>query len=108
MAEDERVALIPVLAKIFLELCRGFCLDVADLRSEAVSDAHESLIRPGVPRLVGDRARSEQRDLEAWSRGMGGLFRIVSASNDARDKNVLKTVENRLLRSTPIALVLGL
>ena len=105
VAEDERVALCSVLAKIILEFRRGFCLDVADLRAEAVADSHESLIRAGIPRLVGDRPRGQQRDLELGAMRRGALAVVSAGNQTSRARAMLKTVENRHIESTPIALV---
>ena len=76
VSEDERVALSSVLTEIILEFCRGFRLDVADLRAEAVANPGESLIGAAVPRLVGDRAGRQERDLEG--RMMAALLAVGS------------------------------
>src|SRR5579863_1927999 len=82
VGDDQIVSLGAVLAEVFVELGWCLCLDVADLRAEAVSDAEEATVGSGVPRLVGDRTGRQQRHLEPFV--AGGCRPVACASTTVR------------------------
>jgi hypothetical protein len=64
VADDQVIALRALLPEVLVELGGSPGLNVTDLSAEAIADPHQAAVRPGVPRLIGDRSRGEQRDAE--------------------------------------------
>ena len=94
VAEHEVVALASVLTEVFVELGRRLRLDVADLGAEAVADLEQPSVGAGVPRLVGDGPRCQERDFEGVSRRSGACCcRSRRHAAEARPANAT-SVEN--------------
>jgi hypothetical protein len=79
VSKDEVVSLGAVLSKVLIEFGGRFGLDVADLRAEAITNSHETLVGTGVPRLIRDRSGGEECDFErAPGGGVAGGFRVIA------------------------------